>query len=136
MSFDIEVGFYFFEIVVHCVVFNFSDLEIGGSFSFDVWLRFHSFFLIYLNSLFILKKCAKCNVLTFGTKKADIYARKVKKQKEGQTEFVLNIFKDKTEITAKSSKEVSLSDCLAATAAAYAAGLGIDEIKKGLEGIN
>jgi UDP-N-acetylmuramoyl-tripeptide--D-alanyl-D-alanine ligase len=83
-----------------------------------------------------LKKCAQCNVVTFGTKKADIYAEKVKKQKEGQTEFVLNIFKDKTEITAKVSKEVSLSDCLAATAAAYAAGLGIDEIKKGLEGIN
>ena len=83
-----------------------------------------------------LIKCAQCNVVTFGTKKADICVGKVKKQKEGQTEFVLNIFKDKTEITAKISKEISLSDCLAAAAAAHMAGLGIDEIKKGLEGIN
>jgi UDP-N-acetylmuramoyl-tripeptide--D-alanyl-D-alanine ligase len=83
-----------------------------------------------------LKKCAPCNVVTFGTKKADICAGKVKKQKEGQTEFVLNIFKDKTEITAKVSKDVSLSDCLAAAAAAAAAGLRVGEIKKGFEGIN
>ena len=83
-----------------------------------------------------LKKCAQCNVMTFGTKKADLCAEKVKRQKEGQTEFVLNIFKDKSEITAKVSKEVSLSDYLAAAAAAYSTGLGINEVKKGIEGIN
>jgi UDP-N-acetylmuramoyl-tripeptide--D-alanyl-D-alanine ligase len=83
-----------------------------------------------------LKKCAQCNVVTFGTKKADLSAGKVKKQKEGRTKFVLNIFKDKSEITAKVSKEISLSDYLAAAAAAYATGLGINEIKKGIEGIN
>ena len=83
-----------------------------------------------------LKKCAQCNVMTFGTKKADICAGKVKKQKEGQTEFVLNIFKDKTEITVRFSKDVSLSDCLAAAAAAHAAGLRVGEIKKGFEEIN
>jgi UDP-N-acetylmuramoyl-tripeptide--D-alanyl-D-alanine ligase len=83
-----------------------------------------------------LKKAAKYNVMTYGTKSADICAGKVKKQKEGQAEFVLNIFKDKIEINAKVSKEVSLSGCLAAAAAAHTAGLGIDEIKKGLEGIN
>jgi UDP-N-acetylmuramyl pentapeptide synthase len=83
-----------------------------------------------------LKKCAQCNVVTFGTKKADICAGKVKKQKDDKMDFVLNIFKDKTEITAKVSKKIPLSDYLAAAAAAYTAGLGIDEIKKGLEGIN
>lgn len=83
-----------------------------------------------------LKKSAPCNIVTFGTKKADICAGKVKKQKEGRTEFVLNVFKNKTEITAKVSKEVSLSDHLAAAAAAHASGLGIDEIKKSFEGIN
>ena len=81
-----------------------------------------------------LKKCAPCRVMTFGTKKADICAGKIKKQKQGQGTFTLHVFKDTAEITAKASKEASLSDCLAAAAAAYAAGLGIDEIKQGLEG--
>jgi len=82
-----------------------------------------------------LKKCAQCTVVTFGTKKADICAGKVTKQEEGQINFALHIFKDKTEITAKVPKEISLSDCLAAAAVAYAAGLGVNEIKQSLEGI-
>jgi UDP-N-acetylmuramoyl-tripeptide--D-alanyl-D-alanine ligase len=83
-----------------------------------------------------LKKCAQCNVVTFGTKKADICAAKVKKQKDNKTDFVLNVLNEKIEITAPITKDISLSDYLAAAAAAHVAGLGIDEIKKGLEGIN
>ena len=49
---------------------------------------------------------------------------------------MLNIFKEKTEIIAKVSEEVSILDLLAATAAAHVSGLGIDEIKAGLEAIN
>ena len=83
-----------------------------------------------------LKKCAQCNIVTFGTKKADLCAGKIKKQKDGKTEFVLNLFKEKIEINLNISKEVSLLDYLAAAAAAYVAGLEIAEIKKGLEGVN
>lgn len=83
-----------------------------------------------------LKKSAQCRIMTFGTKKADICAGKVAKQKEGQIQFTLHLFKDKAEITPKISKEGSLSDCLAAAAAAYAAGLGVSQIKQGLEASN
>lgn len=83
-----------------------------------------------------LKKCARCNIVAFGTKKADICAGKFKKQKDKKTVFVLNVLKEKIEITAPISKENSVSDCLAAAAASHVAGLGIDEIKKGLEKIN
>lgn len=80
-----------------------------------------------------LKKAAVCTVVSFGTKKADIFPSKVKKQTDGKTDFVLNVFKQKIEISANISKEVSLSDHLAAAAAAHASGLGMDEIKKGIE---
>lgn len=78
-----------------------------------------------------LHKSAKCNVLTFGTKDADICAEKSKK-----SGFVLNILNEKIEISEKITKEISISDILAAAAAAHAAGLEIDEIKKGLEEIS
>jgi len=78
-----------------------------------------------------LNKSAECNILTFGTKDADICAEKNKK-----TGFVLKILKEKIEISLKVTKEISISDYLAAAAAAHAAGLGIEEIKKGLEGID
>jgi UDP-N-acetylmuramoyl-tripeptide--D-alanyl-D-alanine ligase len=78
-----------------------------------------------------LKKCALCNVVTFGTKKADICSEKNKK-----SGFVLNIFNEKIEISVPVSKEIPISDYLAAAAAANAAGLEVDEIKKEFEEIN
>lgn len=77
-----------------------------------------------------LKKAAPCRVLSFGTKKADICTGKVKKTKDGTVEFALTILKENTEIKAK---DVAVPDALAAAAAAYASGLEIEEIKKGLE---
>jgi len=79
-----------------------------------------------------LQKSATCTVVSYGTKKADIFPSEIK-NKRWETEFVLNVFKDKTDITVNVSKEISLSDLLTAAAAAHTAGLGIDEIKKGLK---
>ena len=83
-----------------------------------------------------LKKVAQCTVVSFGTKKANLFPSEIKKEKDGKTEFVLNVYKDKTDITLNDPKEISISVFLAAAAAAHTAGLGIDEIKKGLEGVN
>jgi len=77
-----------------------------------------------------LKKAASCRVLTFGMKQADVCADRVKKLTDGKISFGLTVPKEKTDVKIS---DFAVLDGLAAAAAAYASGLDIEEIKKGLE---